>query len=91
MQWGMVNVNEMDNDLLNEWDGNESRNEWVGLWYIQWMRWKWLSKYVTDLAWNAVVISQLVVPITTWICWDSCESGYGYTGLVVETGINMFG
>ena len=30
----MVNVNEMDFDLWNEWDGNEWRNEWAGLWCI---------------------------------------------------------
>ena len=30
----MLNVNEMGYDLWNEWDGNEWRNEWVGLWYI---------------------------------------------------------
>ena len=51
----MVNLNEMDYDLENEWDGNE----WVGLWYMKWidklwhmrwMRWKWLGKYVTPLS-----------------------------------------
>ena len=43
----MVNVNEMDDDLWNEWDGNKWRYEWVGLWYMKWMRWKWQGKYVT--------------------------------------------
>ena len=52
----MVNVNEMDYELKNEWDGNEWQNEWVGLWYMKWideiwymkwMRWKWPGKYVT--------------------------------------------
>ena len=52
----MVNVNEMDYELKNEWDGNEWQNEWVWLWYMKWideiwymkwMRWKWPGKYVT--------------------------------------------
>ena len=30
----MLNVNEMDYDLWNEWDGNEWQNEWVRLWCI---------------------------------------------------------
>ena len=41
MQYGenqMVNVNEIDYDLENEWDGNEWRNELVGLWYMKLMR-----------------------------------------------------
>ena len=33
----MVNVNEMDFDLWNEWDGNEWRNEWAGLWCMKWI------------------------------------------------------
>ena len=46
----MLNVNEMDYDQWNEWDGNEWQNEWDGLWYMKWMRSKWLDKYVTSLS-----------------------------------------
>ena len=61
----MVNVNEMDYDLKNEWDGNE----WVGLWYmkwidelwyIRWTRWKWLDKYVTTKLWCKSAIIDFV-------------------------------
>ena len=37
----MVNVNEIDYDLQNEWDGNEWRNKWVGLWYMKWIDELW--------------------------------------------------
>ena len=50
----MVNVNEMDYNQSNEWDEN-GQNEWDGLWYIKWMRWKWLSKYVTADTWCIVL------------------------------------
>ena len=43
-----MNLNEMDYDLWDEWDGNESQNEWDGLWYMKGIRWEWLGKYVTD-------------------------------------------
>ena len=36
-------MNEMDYDQKNEWDGSERQIEWYGLWYIKWMRWKWLA------------------------------------------------
>ena len=31
----MLNVNEVSYDLQSEWDENEWRNEWDGLWYIK--------------------------------------------------------
>ena len=34
----LMNLTEMDYDLRNEWDKNEWRNQWVGLWYMKWMR-----------------------------------------------------
>ena len=36
----MLNVKEIDFDQWNEWDRNEWRNEWDGIWYMTWMRWK---------------------------------------------------
>ena len=36
----MLNVNAIDFDQWNEWDRNEWRNEWDGIWYMTWMRWK---------------------------------------------------
>ena len=37
----MVNMNKVDYDLWNEWDGNEWRNEWDGDCFMKWMWWNW--------------------------------------------------
>ena len=46
---------------------------WFVLWHFFLLR---FSSLPYPFAWNNVVISGLVLPFSTWICWINYENGY---------------